>query len=86
MLLNEEELPEIDPRDDHKVHLETHAKANQNAQTRAHMRMHEELALQVRNNPELFPQEQAQQFQPPAGTGSRTNLPVTAPPEGAMAQ
>jgi hypothetical protein len=75
-LLNEGELPQLDPRDDHRVHIEIHAKANQTPQARAHIRMHEDLALQVRNNPELFPQPQAQPFQPPTGAGPRTNLPV----------
>lgn len=73
VLLNEGEFPEIDPRDDHQVHLEIHVKANQNEQTRAHMRMHEDLALQVRNNPELFQQEVAEEFQPPAG--QQQNIP-----------
>lgn len=82
-LLNEGELPTIDPRDDHHVHLSVHAKANQTPEARAHMKMHEELALQVRNNPELFPQEQAQPFQPPNGLAPRTNQPVEQAPEAA---
>lgn len=82
-LLNEGELPPIDPRDDHKVHNEIHAKANQNPQTRAHMRMHEELALEVRNNPELFPQEQPNGLDP-AGAGPTTNLPVQQPAMSAI--
>ena len=84
-LLNEEELPDIDPRDDHRVHNEIHAKANQNAYTRAHMAMHEQLALEVRNNPELFPSEQAQGVDP-QGAGPQTNLPVMQPAMGAQAQ
>ena len=83
-LLNEEQLPPIDPRDDHKTHIRIHAKANQTPQARAHIRMHQELALQVRNNPQLFPQEQQEQFQPPPGTGGQANIP--RPPEGVPAQ
>lgn len=83
-LLNQGELPEIDPRDDHQTHIEVHAKATQNAQARAHIRMHQELALQVRNNPELFPQPQGQ-FQSPPGLGP--NIPqATQPPQGVPAQ
>jgi len=86
-LLNEGQLPTIDPRDDHQAHLEIHTKANQTPEARAHMRMHEELALEVRNNPQMLPQEQAQPFQPPARVGvGNANLPVTPPPEGAPAQ
>ena len=84
-LLNEGELPTIDPRDDHRVHIEIHSKANQTPETRAHVRMHEELALQVRNNPELFPQEQAQGIEP-QGMGPSTNLPVKQPAETSQAQ
>jgi hypothetical protein len=83
-LLNEGELPAIDPRDDHRVHIRVHAKANQTPEARAHIRMHEELSLQVRNHPELFPQEQAQQFQPPPGLGPRANAPVVTAPEGTV--
>ena len=80
-LLNLKEMPEIDPRDDHQIHNEIHAKANQTPQSRAHMRLHDELALQVRNNPELFPQEQAQEFQPPQGLQvGQANAPVTPEP------
>lgn len=83
-LLNEGELPTIDPRDDHRIHNQIHAKANQTPEARAHMRMHDELALQVRNHPELFPQEQAQEFQPPPGLGPRANAPVeNSQPEAA---
>ena len=82
-LLNEEQLPTIDPRDDHKIHIRVHAKANATPQSRAHIRMHQELQLQVRNHPEMFPQEQAQGFQPPAGTGGQANIP--RPPEGVPA-
>lgn len=79
-LLNEGELPPIDPRDDHRVHLEIHAKANQTPEARAHIDEHKALALQVRNKPEMFPQEQAQEFQPPPGLGPRANLPVANAP------
>ena len=80
-LLNAGEMPEIDPRDEHQAHNEIHAKANQNPQARAHMKLHDQLALEVRNNPELFPQEQAQEFQPPQGLQvGQANAPVTPEP------
>lgn len=87
ILLNDGELPEIDPRDDHKTHIEIHSKANQTPEARAHIRMHEELAIQVRNNPELFPQEQQEQIQPPGVPSANLHqTPQQAPPEGIPAQ
>lgn len=80
-LLNEGELPEIDPRDDHRAHIDVHKKANQTPEARAHIRMHEELAVQVRNNPELFPPEQTPGFQTPGGQAT-----LPQPPQGAMPQ
>ena len=79
-LLNEGELPDIDPRDDHRTHIEIHAKANQTPQTRAHVMMHEQLGIEVRNNPELFPPEQPMGMDP-QGAGPTTQLPVKQPVE-----
>jgi hypothetical protein len=83
-LLNEDELPTIDPRDDHRVHIRTHAKANQTSAARAHVKMHQELQIQVRNHPELFPVAQSQGFQPPSGLGPKANLPVENVPSQPM--
>jgi len=82
-MLNEGDLPDIDPRDDHRVHIEIHSKANQTPEARAHIKTHEDLALDVRNNPELFPVEQMQGADP-QGAGPATNLPVKPPVEPAI--
>jgi hypothetical protein len=81
-LLNQNELPKINARDDHRIHIEIHSKANMTSAARAHIRMHQELALQVRNKPELFPQQVAQPFQPPTGLGQPNNAPVRVPAQG----
>ena len=60
--------------DDHNVHLEVHAKANDVPATRVHTKTHE-LALSIKKvKPELFPAEpQAATFQP---SGTKEILPI----------
>ena len=66
-LLNSEKLPKISVDDNHLVHRQIHAKANQNTYSLVHIRQHEKLMLTKRDNPEMF--------QPP-----QQNVPVQAPP------
>lgn len=54
-LLNQDRFVQVLPEDDHNVHLEVHAKANQTAATLAHIKTHQR-ALEVKKvKPELFP-------------------------------
>src|SRR3990167_1308455 len=61
-LLNNGKLPKIDVMDEHKTHIEIHAKADQNPTTLAHVRAHKSLMLVKRNHPELFPPPQVPGF------------------------
>ena len=61
-LLNNGKLPKIDVMDEHKTHIEIHAKADQNPTTLAHARAHKSLMLVKRNHPELFPPPQVPGF------------------------
>ena len=60
ILLNNDKLPKISVTDDHKTHLQVHAKANQNAYSIAHMRSHRKLMIVKRDRPDLFPPQMAQ--------------------------
>ena len=72
--LNKGNLPKIDVQDDHKTHIEIHAKADQNPTTLAHVRRHKQLMLLRRNRPDLFPPEQQPQFPTsPANRGEAGN-------------
>lgn len=54
-MLNNEKLPVPNIRDDHRVHIEIHAKAEQNAYSIAHIRAHKKMMIIKRNRPDLFP-------------------------------
>ena len=53
-LLNMGKLPKIGIQDDHLTHIDIHSKANQNAQSIAHIRAHKKLMVLKRNRPDLF--------------------------------
>lgn len=73
-MLNKGKIPTIDVQDDHKTHIEIHAKADQNPTTLTHVRRHKQLMLLRRNRPDLFPPEQQPQFPTsPADRGSTGN-------------
>lgn len=55
VLLNEGKLPKISVTDDHLVHIDIHSKANQNAETVAHIQAHKKAMLIKRDRPDLFP-------------------------------
>lgn len=59
-MLDVGKLPKISVMDDHRVHIEVHAKARQTPQMMAHIRAHKKLMLVKRNNPDLFPMPQMQ--------------------------
>lgn len=65
LLLNEEKTPIISIRDDHNIHIHIHGKANQNAQSIAHIRQHKKLMIQKRNRPDLFSPPGAPQLNVP---------------------
>lgn len=69
-LLNESKVVPINLRDNHKVHIQIHAKADQNPQSVAHIRAHKAAMLVVRNNPELFPTPAQPTFSVPGGGGA----------------
>ena len=75
-LLNAGKLPTISARDDHRVHNEIHAKADQNPQSLAHMRAHKKLMIEVRNRPDIFPPAAPPQFQ---GASQQNQQPSTSP-------
>lgn len=77
--LNAGKLPKISINDDHQAHINIHAKANQNPQSMAHIRAHKKLMILKRDRPDLFPQAQAQSFQPPQGAPT-INGPATPAP------
>lgn len=64
-LLNAKKLPPVGVQDDHLTHIHIHAKAEQNAQTIAHIRAHKKLMVAKRNRPDLFPPPVAPGFQQP---------------------
>lgn len=64
-LLNASKLPTIDVQDDHRTHISIHAKANQNAQSMAHIRAHKKLMVIKRNRTDLFPPPVAPGFAMP---------------------
>jgi len=66
-LINMEKLPQVKVQDDHRVHIQIHAKANQNPQNLAHTRAHEKLMLTRRDRPELFQPPQMVGGQPQGG-------------------
>ncbi|MBI4136854.1 hypothetical protein HY469_02215 [Candidatus Roizmanbacteria bacterium] len=66
-ILNTGKIAKVNINDDHLVHIQIHAKANQNPQSAVHIRAHKKLMLIKRDRPDLFPQMEAQPFQPPAG-------------------
>ena len=58
-MLNNKVIPTPNIRDDHRVHIEIHSKAEQNAQTIAHVRAHKKMMVIKRNRPDLFPPQGA---------------------------
>ncbi len=60
-LLNAGKLPPVKVEDDHLVHIYVHSKADQNAQTMAHIWGHKRAMITKRDTPELYP--------PPAAPG-----------------
>lgn len=76
VLLNEEKLPQINITDDHKTHLQVHAKANQNAYSIAHIRAHRKLMVVKRDRPDLFQQPQTL-GQP---VSNQQSMPMQQPP------
>lgn len=72
--LNDNSLPTINVHDNHRVHIQIHAKANRTPAAIAHTRAHKALMLEKRNNPQLFP---PQQQVPINTTGSQ---PASPPP------
>lgn len=58
ILINAMKLPKISVNDDHRTHLEIHAKANQNPAGMAHIRAHKKLMLVRRDRQDLFPPQQ----------------------------
>lgn len=79
-VLNAEKLPTIGIDDDHRLHRRIHAKANQNAQSVAHIRQHEKLMVTKRNNPELAaPPVEDRQITPAQGQPQRNPSAQPAP-------
>ena len=78
VLLNENKLPEIKVTDDHKTHLEIHAKADQNKASVAHIRAHKKQMIVRRDRPDLFPPEQTPGFQLP-GQGQQVKPQESTP-------
>lgn len=72
--LNKNKLQQVDPNDDHATHRVIHVNATETAAKKAHLHAHDMAELIQRNQPELFPQLQAQQDQTnptlPGGSGS----------------
>ena len=85
VLLNTGKLPEIKAQDDHKVHINIHAKANQNAQAMAHIRAHKKLMLVKRDRPDLFP-GMMPQANPMAAVPQNLNMPTQPKEMGAVAK
>lgn len=87
ILLNEKKLPRVDIRDDHLAHIEIHNKANQNAQSLAHIQAHKKLMVTARNRPDLFPTPQGLNV-PGGGQGNNVapKAPENAAPETGGAQ
>lgn len=85
-LLNENKFAEVRREDDHNVHLEIHAKANDTPSAKAHIETHKKALLLMKLTPNLFPQQpQSANFQPP-GTAPLTlpNLPPKTQPAQPM--
>lgn len=61
-LINTGQLPKIGIQDDHRTHIAIHAKANQNAQSMAHIRSHKKFMLIKRDRTDLFPPAALPQF------------------------
>jgi len=66
-LLDNKKLAKISVNDDHQVHIQIHAKANQTPYSMAHIRAHKRLMIVKRDKPELFPPQEGAPFQPPTG-------------------
>ena len=81
ILINSEKLPTIDVRDDHRVHIAIHAKANQNTYAMVHIRAHKKLMLIKRNRTDLFPPPVAPSFAVP---GVNRKVPATQQRSTAM--
>lgn len=64
-ILNVGKLPKIGINDDHQIHINIHAKADQNPQTMAHVRAHKKLMILKRDRPDLFPAQPVPSFQQP---------------------
>lgn len=65
--LNRNEFVAAKLTDDHLLHREIHAKANQNAASIVHMRMHDEMMLTKRDRPDLLPPAQEMPFKAQPG-------------------
>jgi hypothetical protein len=61
--LNKNQLVQVSPNDKHMIHLEIHAKAAETAAKAAHIAAHKYAMKVQRDQPELFPELQAQQLQ-----------------------
>lgn len=78
-LLNKQKVPTISIQDDHLVHIEIHAKANQNAQSVAHILAHKKQMVLKRNRPDLFPPREGLNVKTPGGgTGTQAAPPETS--------
>jgi len=81
-MLNNEQMPEPNIRDDHRVHIEIHAKAEQNAYSIAHIRAHKKMMIIKRNRPDLFPPPGAPAFSMPGSKeitpGNKTAAPANS--------
>lgn len=78
--LNAGKLPQISAQDDHQVHINIHAKANQTPESIAHIRAHKKLMVIKRNRPDLFPPTQSPQLtgqQQPQSNPPATPAPTT---------
>jgi len=73
-ILDSGKLPKITVMDDHRVHLEIHAKANQSIHSLAHMRAHKKLMLVKRSRTDLFPPQMPPAFQMQGGMGSQPGI------------
>jgi hypothetical protein len=76
-LLNDNKVAEVLREQDHNVHLEVHAKANETDAAKIHIKTHQEALMVRRTNPEFFPEmPQETAFNPP---GSEKIIPNNIP-------
>lgn len=75
--MNAGKLPPVGIQDDHRTHIEVHAKANQTPESMAHIRAHKKLMIVKRNRPDLFPAPSAMGLKVP-GQESMPGAPSAA--------